>query len=249
MPAKRTEPTRKLILKREKFETMNIVVKLGFNPNDFEWQTSSSRVTRNLEVSVLAYKTTAFFFAFDYVKIDYLGKFLNRWSVRSPGWHEPEDGRFEGSWQSQEGYFYDWLDLLKKEIATPDVWSNFASENAFHNILPLSEEENRPFTQEEMRVVSTHLRQIEQNIIKAISSKHLADSQSEKNVKETIQRQFEYLDNAAQRVGRVDWKNLVSNSIVTIVISAIFAPDARAEVFRLLIDAFDMLLKAKDLLP
>jgi hypothetical protein len=107
--------TRELLV-REKREIEIILRQNGFAPSEFEWRTVKSKFISHYRVARFAFKDTNFYFQFDYFKHKLYGKEPIRWSVRSPGFHKIEDGRADALWEGQRIYFYDWIDLLKKEL-------------------------------------------------------------------------------------------------------------------------------------
>jgi hypothetical protein len=107
--------TRELLL-REKQDCEAILQQTGFDLSEFEWRIAQSKFISNYRVACLVFQGRSFYFQFDYQKISHFGKEPIRWSVRSPGYFQVEDGRPDALWEGQRIYFYDWLDLLKKEL-------------------------------------------------------------------------------------------------------------------------------------
>lgn len=250
MHKKNNEPINKFLLKKQHANlTRPLIVENGLNPDDFDWKTHLSIFTPNMEVSRLVHKPTGFYFSFDYFQLDYFGKRPKRWSVRSPGWHEVVDDRPDGSWESQQVFFNDWLDLLRQELNTPDIWSSVEQGKDLFAYHPTSNESNTPFTKEEQKTITNRLSELQFQLLEFIESEGSTSAENLKSIRKIVKEQFDYLSDAASRISRVDWKNLALNSIVTIVVTAAFAPDARQVIFQFLMAAFRELLRSQNLLP
>jgi len=181
-----------------------------FDPNDFQWQVmviskSDFSQTRHLQVSVLRYMDTEYYFRFD--------PHHSQWS---PGWQLKTDS---GDWSSLNQrceQLRGWLSALKTEIAAPDLWASLPDENILSAAASLTID-NRPFAPSER-----HLIQIKLDEIKA----YLQDAQDFTNEQsEMIEREFAYLRESSERLGRKDWLNNLVGGLFGLAIGLALDPE------------------------
>lgn len=138
---------------------------------------------------------------------------------------------------------------MRQELNTPDIWSTVEQEKDLFAYYPTSNESNTPFTKEEQKTITNRLSELQSQLLEFIESEGSTNAENLKSIQKIVKEQFDYLSGAASRVPRIDWKNLALNSIVTIVVTAAFAPDARQVIFQFLMAAFRELFRSQSLLP
>jgi hypothetical protein len=109
-----------------------------------------------------------------------------------------------------------WLAEVKDDIETPDLWAELQSEREMLAAAP-ENVENVPFTAEERAELATQLREIK----KYATRNH---SLSENQV-QALEARLEYLEEAAGRLGRLDWRNAAVGAMVTFAAEMIVAPE------------------------
>jgi hypothetical protein len=131
-------------------------------------------------------------------------------------------------WDSKIPFFKRWLKSLQELLAataeyyaTPDLWSSIRSERPVFERFGAADLENRPFTLEEQKYIAAQLQELKTFIIRT--------SQARESVVNQIGLRLKYLEEAATRMGRKDWLGILIATVVTIVISGLFAPDRANE--------------------
>ena len=134
----------------------------------------------------------------------------------SPGWQLKTDS---GDWSSLNQrceQLRGWLSALKTEIAAPDLWASLPDENILSAAASLTID-NRPFAPSER-----HLIQIKLDEIKA----YLQDAQDFTNEQsEMIEREFAYLRESSERLGRKDWLNNLVGGLFGLAIGLALDPE------------------------
>ena len=102
---------------------------------------------------------------------------------------------------------------MKEEHHAPDLWSELHRQREALGA-GLGEIENTPFTPEERERVTSQLTEAREY---ARTTLELSPTQLDR-----IERELDYLIAAAQRptIGRIDWRNLLVGSLVSLVIQA-----------------------------
>jgi hypothetical protein len=118
-----------------------------------------------------------------------------------------------------------WLDLLKRELdAGEDPWEQIQREREIVAAEP-GDIENTPFSEGERAQISTQLREIKEYLrtTQSLSEAQLA----------MIDSRLSYLEEAAGRMGRVDWRNAFVGVMLGLVVEAVAPPDVVREVLAL----------------
>jgi hypothetical protein len=117
-----------------------------------------------------------------------------------------------------------WTESLARELGTPDLWSALAGQHELFSESP-GVETNTPFTSDELRRVDATLAEIREL---ARRSYQLNAGQAE-----ILDRRLEYLESAARRLGRWDWRNVLLSVIVQLVFQAVLTSARAQEVLAL----------------
>lgn len=125
------------------------------------------------------------------------------------------------SWDNMLGHFHQWLTSLKREVEAPDVWDMVQQEREALASSPSPDSDNSPFTSAEMQKVVAGLEEIEQYLLTA----HRLDP-------ELVEARIKYLEGAAERVGRTDWKGLLQATIFGLLVEAAVPAETFRDVFR-----------------
>lgn len=118
-----------------------------------------------------------------------------------------------------------WLELLGRELdAGEDPWEQIKRQREIVAAEP-GGVENTPFSETERAQISTQLREIKEYLRSAQS---LGEAQMA-----AIDSRLEYLEEAAGRMGRVDWRNAFVGVMLGLVVEAVAPPEAVREVLSL----------------
>lgn len=204
----------KYLLKSQANQLLEELKNMGWNPSEFKWEdTISPNFGANNKVSQLVHSQSGYYFVFDNIG----GSFYSAWSPAS----ETENGRVQvGSWINQLVYFKTWLNYLRREVESPDLWSSISQEAKIIEAAS-SDNSNTPFTPEEKVYVLAGINEIKQYLLTA----HRLDP-------ELVESRLNYLSEASNRIGRKDWINLLLSVLIGIVIQAALPQEAIRELFR-----------------
>lgn len=199
-----------LILKSQKNAILQSIIDKGLNPTEFQWTEKESSFTK-VFISVLNYIPTDYYYAFE-IHSD------KHYSVYSPGKVLSVEEQYPGSWELQWQYLNTWLDYLKREIESPDLWGAIAKESELINATN-SDNENTPFTKNEKEKIISGISEIRQYLIEV----HKIDS-------ELIEPRLRYLEESSQRLGRKDWINVLFSVIIGIILNATVTPESARDI-------------------
>ena len=96
----------------------------GLEPTDFDWQDTEGPMS-NMRVSRLVHKPSGYYFVFD----NFSG-FHSKWA---PGWQTRVDSEYSDEWEYQLTLFKSWLDYLKRETNSPDLWGAISTGPRYSN--------------------------------------------------------------------------------------------------------------------
>jgi hypothetical protein len=205
-----------LILKSQANELFQLIESVHLLPQDFKWTTVNSVNEAYLEVSKLIHISSNYYFQFDF-------RGGNRFYEFSPG----DTAQFEKAsahWDIQKKAFIRWLNNLKREIESPDLWSAIANEKIFSEA-PSSDNNDAIFSNEERIRIAQNINEIKQYLL---STQSFSTEQ-----KQYLDGRFDYLVAASERLGRKDWILLAVGTLTNIIIGMALMPDIARELFRI----------------
>jgi hypothetical protein len=211
-----------ILLKSQKNEILELIKEVGLDPFNFEWSVVSSSMTHELQVSMIDYVVSGFFYTFDIHKgVHY--------AIYSPGKEMLLDKQYPGSWEYQRQYFRDWLSYLRREIDQPDLWAEISK----YQLPPESELgpdiSNEPFTAYQVEKIVSGVNQVRAYL----EEQGLASEEQKRFVNERLN----YLADAAKRQGRKDWIYTSIGVLVTIATALALAPEQAKTLWYLIRDA------------
>lgn len=229
--------------KTRKNDVGRAIQEVGLRPDDFEWrddtQSESSRARSQFaKVSALIHRPTGSYFVFEMQPLP--NHFLLP-SRQGQGFfgqqREPPPQlayRFRpGAVASVEAvniadsnqqleYVTSWLGRVKEEHEAPDFWGNFAGTG--DAIAGSAFLDNTPFTPEERGRLETQLDEIREYLESVI--------EAQADTREFVRREFEYLKESSQRIGRKDWVLTFIGLLTSIVFSDPTVQAQASELFR-----------------
>jgi hypothetical protein len=202
-------------LKSQLVAIFEAIIASGMNPREFEWTVIKSPFEGGGDNPRLEHKPSGFFCEF------YFHSSGARATKFSPSDAERIHNTGSVDWTTQLSLVKNWLSYVKREIEAPDVWGVISQENAFIESANDQTNDNSPFTPDEKAQVLSTLQEIKNYLLTA----HQLDP-------ELVDARFKYLEGALDRVGRVDWKNLLLSTIIGILISSSVSPEIAHNVLR-----------------
>lgn len=155
-------------------------------------------------VDVISHRPTGYFFKFD---VDHSQASL--WAIYNPGRDGMQRREHAGTWEYVFGYVQQWLGFVRQEHEAPDLWAELGRQRgalADHAV------ENTPFSLDEQAQIAADLTEAKEYL--------RANPELESGQLELIEAQLDYLVEAARRVGRIDWRNLLVGSMLSLVLQA-----------------------------
>jgi hypothetical protein len=223
------------LLNSQRNEVFVAIQSVGFDPAVFRWEKVRSQNTAGLDVPRLIHVPSGSFFVFDLINKTPCCQF-------SPGDHTYVEEAFHLGWYSLLQQVDTWLQYLKHEVESPDLWGAISGESTF--VLGTSDteaEKNTPFNSSERERISHNLNEIRSFLV---STQSLTKAQLD-----FIGKRLHYLEDAAGRMGRKDWITLAYGTLISIAIGAALAPDAAKELLRNAGSAFAWVLGGLPFLP
>jgi hypothetical protein len=193
---------------------------LELDPAQFEWLTVLG--THSWAVAAIRHRPSQHFFVFDgghehgdHEPPVFLG-------ISSPGRRGLIDKVECANWESLLQLVNGWLLLVKCEAEAPDLWQAVASETAIFGAA--AEPDNSPFTPEQQRLIAARIDEIEQYLVNVAPLNEAEAARAH--------RRFDYLKEAATRVGRQDWLNITISALFGVALEAALPPEQVREFFR-----------------
>lgn len=217
------------LLGSQKKELFDRIVLSKMEPTEFREIRISSRYIGEAEITAIEHKPSEFYFCFDQRE----GLFELECS---PGGDRRilETGR--ARWSEAFAVFGFWLNYLNREINTVDPWAAIANEP---NIVKFSDldDDNSKFEEEELNQIRQGIGEINdylQNVLKIDV--------------DIVNSRLSYLESAASRLGRKDWKIILLGVLTNIVTNAYATPEVTREIFTFAAAALKTILVSPHLL-
>ena len=127
------------------------------------------------------------------------------------------------SWQSLMPRVSMWLGEVKRDLETPDLWSELQREAKLLEAGSYAITENTPFTSDEQKEIAGRLDEL---------AKYLSHTYSLSRAQtQAVGEKLDYLVKASGRLGRKDWFNTFVGVILGFVLSAALAPESARNIF------------------
>jgi hypothetical protein len=183
-----------------------------------------------VRTSKLVHKATSYFFAFGAVLVAF-----------SPGLRaKTEVEEHAHNLGAKQGYFMTWLQRLRLEVDAPDLWAIAAAEQEMIEASQSDDLNNNSFTGDEKKLISAKLDDLKNTVL---------ESQSlNQDGAEFVEKQFRYLREAADRLGRKDWINIAITTFISIAISVLVDDRKRNWFLQAASEAFRWVWNARHLL-
>lgn len=209
----------------------------GFDPRDF-----TRRPLRDgaYELTGVWHASSGFFFATtpDYVYDAGLGNTYRRWLVLcTPGKETGGAREMHDSWVDVQTHFRNWLAWLTRELGAPDLWAQLHDQPMLLAALRDDPEDNRLFDEGERAQIAKGLAEIRSFL--------LASHELNQDKQDFVIRRLVYLEDAASRTGRLDWKHILVSTLVTLAVDLAMNSEGVRELFAFAITA----LRGTSLLP
>lgn len=190
-----------------KNQIFNYLLKMGWDINDFEIQDST-------EIFEIQYKGTPLCFRF-YFPISF-DSFIPSYVTYSPNWYH--DKERQSDWSATFSLFEDWLKehvkLYIEDLNTLDLWDEYIKSNNAVCYKNIDFDSLENFTPEEQQQLQMSINELKGLII----DKFQLQVEQQKIVNERL----DYLITATTRLNKFDWKGVVVNTIISLIIALAF---------------------------
>jgi hypothetical protein len=133
------------------------------------------------------------------------------------------------SWESVMPRVSNWLEQVKRDLETPDLWAELQREAELLGGASNEANENTPFTPEEQKEIAARLQELAEYARRTYSL-----SGPEMQI---LNAKIDYLVGAAGRLGRIDWRNVFAGVILGFILTAAFSPESARHIFLTLLRA------------
>jgi hypothetical protein len=196
------------LLRSQRNAVFEMLLRNQLDPSEFAWR-------KDGDVQALVHAPSGYQFRLVAAR-DLDGSVLYRVAY-SPGQSRTEETTSidPGDWNGLSRLFERWTAYLAREILVPDLWSTLspAPRLAAAGAAPA---DNSPFTREEQPRVLLKLEELK---------KYARESSAlDRGQQARVDREFEYLGAAVERMGRVDWRNVLAGLLVNLVIDRVATP-------------------------
>lgn len=195
-------PTSRL-RKQQKNDVFEAIQAVGLDPNEFDLQDDAVEVRIKHKRSL-----SCFIVGGD------PGHYVGHYVVG-----DGADWPFEAySWQYMIPRISRWLEEVKRDLETPDLWAELRREAELLGANFDGVTENTPFTPDEQKVIAGRLQELAEHTRHTYS---LSEAQMR-----VLDGKLDYLVKAAGRLGRIDWRNVFAGAIVSFILTEALPPEA-----------------------
>jgi hypothetical protein len=202
------------LTKIQKNQILELITQHGPPPVEFCWtetvQDEYGHITvrpNPYRVSVLTHRSTGYFCIFGAHSI-----------TASPGnVAKVEDFRHDDNWVKKEIACRRWLADVKREVDAPDLWATIGQEKVLSTAASALTLNNSRFNTAEQNLIVGKLEDIKGYLLEG---QQFAADQAE-----TIEREFAYLRESSERLGRKDWLNAVLGGLFGLAVTLALEPE------------------------
>jgi hypothetical protein len=207
-------------LKRiETNEVLAQVEGVGLNPLEFEWLEDNS--DEDIDGEPVSFKSSTLW----HRPTDYFCRFGGFRVQFSPGPKWRVEEHHGNNWETRRAAAQVWLEELQKEVDAPDLWATIGQEKALSTATSSASLDNRPFTAAEQSLIATNLGEIKAYL--------LEDQQFAADEAAIVEREFAYLKESAERMGRKDWLNILLGGLFGLAVTLALDPEKAKGLLRL----------------
>lgn len=206
-----------LVLRSQRNLILQLIQETELTPSEFSWAEVSSTQSPPMLISRLDHAPTGFYFLFDYLQ-------EKHWVRFSPGKESLVETRYSGDWPNELQAVMRWLDYLKLEHQSPDLWAMIEQERQLMLSATSTDIDNAPFSVEEQRRISTAVNELRAYVQ---VTANLTQAQLE-----FVSDRLSHLEESAGRLGRKDWITLAIGALTNVIVGVALAPDAARDLLR-----------------
>jgi hypothetical protein len=197
-----------LLRKQHRNDIFKAIQAVGLDPNEFDLEDFDDKVR-------IKHKWSESYFIVSSMVGYYVGQYLV-----GDGMAWPTNPT---SWQTLMPHISRWLEDVKQDLDTPDLWAELKREAQLLGADASVVTENKAFTVDEQREIAERLKKLGE-YVNATHSLSKAQMQA-------LEKKLDYLVDASARLGRKDWLIAFIGAIFGFVFTAALAPDSARSIF------------------
>jgi hypothetical protein len=201
-----------ILQKYKKNDIVKAIQGIQLNPREFD-------IREDENESRIVHKPPSAYFVVGGSPVKYVGEYK---SGDSPAW--PYEAY---SWKTALRRISSWLDEVKRDIETPDLWAELQNEAELLEVTYDKDTENTPFTTEEKKKIAKQFSEFSDYAQRTYSL-----SAAQMNV---LNAKLDYLVKATDRLGRVDWRNALLGVIIGYVLTIALPTESARSMFFILL--------------
>ncbi|THD68420.1 MAG: hypothetical protein E7813_10340 [Bradyrhizobium sp.] len=192
-----------LLQKWHRNEIFKAIQTVGLDPGNFDLSDSGTEVQ-------IKHKSSASCFIVRRESGYYVGQYVVGDASAWP--YSP------GGWESLMPRVSRWLEEVKRDLETPDLWAEFQREAKLLEAGSNAVTENRPFTPKEQREIAARLQEL---------AKYEKETYPLSPVQtKALDAKLDYLIDASNRLGRKDWLTVFVGAILGYILTAALPPES-----------------------
>jgi hypothetical protein len=133
------------------------------------------------------------------------------------------------SWDRVIDHVGRWLNDVKRDIETPDLWAELRAERNLLGAGPFQATDNTPFTPDEQEEIARRLQELSDYMKRTYP---LTASQAVAFASTIV-----YLTEAARRLPRIDWRNVFIGTFCAYMLEVAIPPEAARDILLMLLKA------------
>lgn len=215
------------LLRIQKNKLFDLIVDAGLSPLQFE----IIEPTRDKAETKISYKGSNYSYIFFHISTEWGG--TQNHAIFSPSEKTIKSEPFSYSdWDAQIPVFQLWLVYLMREISQPDKWSELlkSSEQVRWDS---QDGENSQFSFQEVEGIYASVNQAKAKIAQL----ELSQPQLRR-----IEAKLDYIADKAKSLGRIDWKNLMMGTLITLVVELALKPETTNALWAIFKEAFQRII-------
>jgi hypothetical protein len=136
------------------------------------------------------------------------------------------------SWQTLIPRVSTWLEEVKRDLETPDLWAELQREGELLRVGSNEVTENTPFTPEEQREIARRLKKL---------AKHVRKTQPFSQMQmQALDEKLNYLVDASGRLGRKDWLNAFIGVTLAFMLGTALPQESARTIFMTFLQAIGL---------
>ncbi len=209
------------LLQSQKNKLFDLIVGAGLSPLQFDvfWSADGTQLTE------ISYKNSRYYFKLYLVQ-------TGRRVTFCPGKTTVKENVNYSGWVTLVSWFEIWLENLKRELSQPDKWTELLKSSEqikWDN----QEGENSQFSYQEVEGIYASVNQAKVKIAElGLVENHLR----------LIGAKLDYIAEKAKTLGKVDWKNLMMGTLITLVVELALKPETTNALWAIFKEAFQRII-------